>query len=68
MKCIEWLAMAGTLISLYLIGEGLLLGWYVAIGGNALWILWGVLKGECTALIILNFSLILVAIKSVLLL
>jgi len=60
--------MAGTLISLYLIGEGLMLGWYVAIAGNALWILWGVLKGECMALIILNFSLILVAIKSVLLL
>ena len=67
-KCIEWLAMACTLISLYLIGEGSIIGWYIAMTGNALWVIWGALKSECIALIILNICLILIAIKTLVLL
>jgi len=68
MKYIEWLAMACTLFSLYMIGEGSIIGWYVAMTGNAFWVVWGVLKKDCRALIILNICLILVAIKSIVLL
>jgi len=64
-KILEGIATALTISGLWMISNSLISGWFLALAGNILWMIWGIEK-DAKYLIFLNFILALIAINGVL--